>query len=411
MPIATKRDSILGKATGSYGATAFALKSNLAVSSIKDLRGKRIGVGQILASAGFQLPWKVSGIGEYFFFAEQCKQVIHLYSTPMVSLQLLSDNNIDMFSDAEQVSFVISLYFNIRFSSELFAGSVLSERLHANCDGSSEWRNRCRICPKRVSRGDDGGHDGRVQVSGRGERVLSRRAVPVPPEHRPRPALRTGRGPRRAVDASATGPGRADAAESHQPGRRRRRHLDFHRAGVVPRPEAERARFGRDVPEGKGLRVHGSVRGRLRARPVQGGLRVGPSGRRGGRLPGPWPPLPGQSLLPMQALRREQPSQHTVRRVMPPIALVCDPRCGPDFEAFRAFQGRRACRRRLERDVGGVRKADGGKTRRARTASLGGPHRLVCGSAGRSLWVWRPRTWFGIRRGGIRPTSCTGKMR
>jgi hypothetical protein len=44
-----------------YGSVVYSLKSNTAITKISDLRGKRIGVGSILAPGGFLLSWKVLG--------------------------------------------------------------------------------------------------------------------------------------------------------------------------------------------------------------------------------------------------------------------------------------------------------------------------------------------------------------
>ena len=58
--IATQRSEALGQEAEGYGSLIYSLKSNEAIQSLKDLNGKKIGVGNILAAGGFLLGWKVS---------------------------------------------------------------------------------------------------------------------------------------------------------------------------------------------------------------------------------------------------------------------------------------------------------------------------------------------------------------
>jgi hypothetical protein len=59
-PIATQRHLLLGKEAGAYGSLIYSLQSNTAITSIADLKGKRVAVGQPLASGAYQLGWKVA---------------------------------------------------------------------------------------------------------------------------------------------------------------------------------------------------------------------------------------------------------------------------------------------------------------------------------------------------------------
>ena len=64
--IATQRSSALKKSSGGYGSVVYSLRSNAAITKLSDLKGKRIGVGSILAPGGFLLSWKVLG---FFLFS------------------------------------------------------------------------------------------------------------------------------------------------------------------------------------------------------------------------------------------------------------------------------------------------------------------------------------------------------
>jgi hypothetical protein len=94
-PIATQRHLILGQEAGGYGALIFSSISNKAVTTLADIKGKRLGVTFVLAAGGFALGWKVSTLFKFL-------QGVRLLSDAI--LQLLSESGIDMFSDTEQVS-------------------------------------------------------------------------------------------------------------------------------------------------------------------------------------------------------------------------------------------------------------------------------------------------------------------
>ena len=57
--IATQRTAILNKEAMGYGSVLYTLRSNTAVNTLQDFKGKRIGVGSILAVGAFLLAWKV----------------------------------------------------------------------------------------------------------------------------------------------------------------------------------------------------------------------------------------------------------------------------------------------------------------------------------------------------------------
>ncbi len=57
--MATLRDSILGKETGALGTVIYTRKDG-AIDTIPDIRGKRIGVGQVLSLGTFGLGFQVS---------------------------------------------------------------------------------------------------------------------------------------------------------------------------------------------------------------------------------------------------------------------------------------------------------------------------------------------------------------
>ena len=54
IPIATQRQLTNGKETGAIGGLVYVLKTS-AIQNMSDVRGKRIGVGTIWASGGYQL--------------------------------------------------------------------------------------------------------------------------------------------------------------------------------------------------------------------------------------------------------------------------------------------------------------------------------------------------------------------
>ena len=58
--IATQRVRALGKETGGYGGLIFSLKSNPNITTVYDLKDKRIGVSQVLATGSFAMPWQVT---------------------------------------------------------------------------------------------------------------------------------------------------------------------------------------------------------------------------------------------------------------------------------------------------------------------------------------------------------------
>jgi hypothetical protein len=57
--LATLRDFILGKESGALGSVIYTRKDG-AIDTIPDIRGKRIGVGQILSLSTFGLGIQVS---------------------------------------------------------------------------------------------------------------------------------------------------------------------------------------------------------------------------------------------------------------------------------------------------------------------------------------------------------------
>jgi hypothetical protein len=119
-PIATQRHLILGKEAGGYGALIFSSNSNKAVTTLADIKGKRLGVTFVLAAGGFALGWKVSALLKFL-------QGVRLLSD--ATLQLLSESGIDMFSDTEQVS--VCEPTTLTKSEHL---SVIDIRLEANSD-------------------------------------------------------------------------------------------------------------------------------------------------------------------------------------------------------------------------------------------------------------------------------------
>ncbi len=58
-PLATLRDSILGQETGALGTVIYTRKDS-AIDTIPDIRGKRVGVGQVLSLGTFGLGFQVS---------------------------------------------------------------------------------------------------------------------------------------------------------------------------------------------------------------------------------------------------------------------------------------------------------------------------------------------------------------
>ena len=81
-PIASQRQRIGKNETGAYGAVIYSLKSNVAIRNISDVRGKRFGVAQPLAVAGFQLGWQVEVLKSNF----KGDQATHSFSRPMCAV-------------------------------------------------------------------------------------------------------------------------------------------------------------------------------------------------------------------------------------------------------------------------------------------------------------------------------------
>ena len=57
--IATQRTEVLNKEAMGYGSVLYTLKSNTAIKSLSDFKGKKIGVGSIVTVGSFLLSWKV----------------------------------------------------------------------------------------------------------------------------------------------------------------------------------------------------------------------------------------------------------------------------------------------------------------------------------------------------------------
>jgi hypothetical protein len=96
---ATQRSSALNKNTEGYGSIVYSLKSNGAITKLSDLKGKRIGVGSILAPGGFLLSWKVLG----FLFLLCCALSFYFCCVFFMMPQLLDANGVNIYIDAEQV--------------------------------------------------------------------------------------------------------------------------------------------------------------------------------------------------------------------------------------------------------------------------------------------------------------------
>ena len=94
-PLVTQRQMVLNKEAGAYGSLIYSLLSNTVIQRVEDLRGKRVGVGQPLASGAYQLGWKVC---KTISVAQKLSDNI-----ARAYRQFLVDHQIDIFQDSTQV--------------------------------------------------------------------------------------------------------------------------------------------------------------------------------------------------------------------------------------------------------------------------------------------------------------------
>jgi hypothetical protein len=96
--IASQRLYMLGQEAGGYGGTIFT-RVNSTVTSLTDIRDKKIGVGNVWSPGAFALPRKVCLI---FFEKSDLNQLVGANDN-LNPIHLLLDSGIDIFIDSKQV--------------------------------------------------------------------------------------------------------------------------------------------------------------------------------------------------------------------------------------------------------------------------------------------------------------------